>query len=219
MDRLGKESVSQAWGAIADTHLLAGLSDPRKLTNSQANGGLDMLLSRQLKTYRIEDPPVKREKATPLGIFHSIVYAANTSSDQKTQHTANLVVSGFYFCLRSYEYTKSTGHHRTVQFRPLMEFVFFSDDTPLPPDDPIEWSHHITQIFLTLDNQKNAIRGETISHFRLECLSACPVQAGVNIFLRLREHGCDLTATVSDYPTPQGLRSINASNIIAVIRT
>ena len=114
MDRLGKESVSQAWGAIADTHLLAGLSDPWKPTNSQANGGLDMLLSRQLKTYRIEGPPVRREKATPLGIVHSIVSAANSASDQKTRQTADLVILGFYFCLRSCEYLKCTSHHRTV---------------------------------------------------------------------------------------------------------
>ena len=73
VDRLGKESVSQAWGAIAATHLLAGLPDPRKPTNSQANEGLDMRLSRQLKTYGIEDPLVRRGKAIPLGIIHSIV--------------------------------------------------------------------------------------------------------------------------------------------------
>ena len=59
-----------------------------------------MQISWQLKTYGIEDPPVKREKAIPFGIVHSIVSAANASSDQKTQHMANLVVLGFYFCLR-----------------------------------------------------------------------------------------------------------------------
>ena len=33
-DRLGKELVSQAWGAIAKAHLLDGLPDPRKHTDS-----------------------------------------------------------------------------------------------------------------------------------------------------------------------------------------
>ena len=59
MDRLGKESVSQAWGAIATAHLLDGLSDPRKLADSQAHTGLDKRLTRQLKTYDLEDPPVR----------------------------------------------------------------------------------------------------------------------------------------------------------------
>ena len=58
----------------------------------------------------------------------------------------------------------------------------------------------------------------TFSHSRSECLSACQVRVGVNIFLRLQEHGCDPTATVSDYPSPQGLRSVRASSIIYVIR-
>ena len=97
VDRLGKESVSQACGVIATTNLLAGFPDPRKPTNSQANEGLDMRLSRQLKTYRIEDPLVRREKSIPLGIVHYIVSAANAASDQKTQHTVDLVVLGFYF--------------------------------------------------------------------------------------------------------------------------
>ena len=111
-----------------------------------------MRLSHQLKIYGIEDPSVRREKATPLGIFHSIVSAVNTSSDQKTRHTSDLVVLGFYFCLRSCKYTKCTGHHRTVQFRPLMDFVFFSGDTLLPPDTPIGWFEQVTQIVLTLDS-------------------------------------------------------------------
>ena len=56
-----------------------------------------MRLFRQLKTYRIKDPTVRLEKATPLGIVHSIVSASDASSDQKTRHTTNMVVLGFYF--------------------------------------------------------------------------------------------------------------------------
>ena len=90
--------------------------------------------------------------------------------------------------------------------------------TPLPPYTPIGWSEHVTQIVLTLDNQKSAIRGETVSHFISECLAACPVRAGINIFLRQREHSCDPTTTVIDYPTPQGLRLVSASIVITFLR-
>ena len=218
VDLLGKELVSQAWGAIAVTHLLAGLPDPRKPTNSQANEGLDMRLSRKRKTYGIEDPPVRREKAIPLGIVHSIVSAANSASDQKTRHTADLVVLVFYFCLRSCEYLKCTSHGRTVQLRPLIDFLFFAGDTLLPQDAPIRWFEHVNQIVLTLDNQNNAIRGETVSQFRSKCPVACPVRAGVNIFLCQQEHGCDPTTTVSDYPTPQGLCSVSAAIVITLLR-
>ena len=138
MDRLGKESVSQAWGAIATAHLLDGLSDPRKLADSQAHTGLDKRLTRQLKTYGLEDPPVRREKAIPLGIVQSIVAKAATSSDPRAHHIADLVTIGFYFCLWSCEYTKCTDHRRTVQFRPFMDFVFFAGGFFLPVDTPAE---------------------------------------------------------------------------------
>ena len=40
-----------------------------------------------------------------------------------------------------------------------------------------------------------------------ESTSAFPLRVGVNIFLRMREHGCPATTPVSNYPTAQGLRS------------
>ena len=60
MDRLGKESVSQAWGLIATSHLLDGFPAPRKPSDSQARTGLDKRLNRQIKTYRLKDPPIRR---------------------------------------------------------------------------------------------------------------------------------------------------------------
>ena len=124
--------------------------------------------------------------------------AANTSSDQKTRHISDLVVLGLYLCLISCNYTKCTGYCRTVKFRILVDSVFFSGDTLLPTNTPIRWFKHVTHIVLALDNHKISIQGETVSHFRLDCLEACPVRAGVTIFFRLDEHGCDPTATVSD---------------------
>ena len=63
--------VSQAWGAIATSHLLDGFPDPRKLSDSQAHTRLDKRLTQKLKTYGLEDPPVQRENAIPLGIVHN----------------------------------------------------------------------------------------------------------------------------------------------------
>ena len=104
------------------------------------------------------NPPVCREKAIPLGIVLSIVAAAATSSNPRAHHIAVLVTIGFLFCLWSCKYMKCIGHHRTVQFRPLMDFVFFVGDFLLPRDAPAEHSCQATKIIITLDNQKNAIR-------------------------------------------------------------
>ena len=101
MDRLGEESVSQAWGAIATAHLLDGLPEPIKPANSQAHTGLDKCLMWKLKTYGLKDPPVRQEKSIPLVIVHSIVSEASTSSDTRSYHIVDLVTIGFYFYLRS----------------------------------------------------------------------------------------------------------------------
>ena len=92
-----KESISQAWGAIAAAHLLDGLPYPRNPPNKQAHTGLNRRLTCQIKTYDIEDPPVKQEKASPLGIVHFIVDATTNISNSKTRHVSDLAQLGFYF--------------------------------------------------------------------------------------------------------------------------
>ena len=77
------------------THLLDGLPNPRKLSNSQDHSGLDKHLTRQLNIYGIKDPPVRWEKATPLVIVHSIMSEETPSSDRKSHQIPNLVQLGF----------------------------------------------------------------------------------------------------------------------------
>ena len=72
-------------------------------------------------------------------------------------HVDDLVKLGLYFCLWYCEYIKCKGHHRKVQLRPLLEFVFFIREYLLPADAPIDKFQHVTQIILTLDNHNNAI--------------------------------------------------------------
>ena len=99
MDRLGNDSVFKAWGAIAATHFLDSIPDLRKPPDAQAYTGLYRRLARQLKTYGLEDPPVKQEKASPIGIIHSIVTTSAVSYNPKNRQDADLVILGFYFCL------------------------------------------------------------------------------------------------------------------------
>ena len=115
LERLGKKSFSQAWGAIAATHFLDGLPNPKNSPETPAYTELDRYLAHHLKIYGIEDPHLKREKASPLGIVQSIVDTAATATNPKTSHTANLVQLGFYFCLSSCEYKNYIRYHHTVQ--------------------------------------------------------------------------------------------------------
>ena len=212
-DRPRKELVSQAWGAIATFHILDGLSEPRKPANYQAETRLNKRLMRQLKTYGLKDPPFLQENATPLGIIYSIVNAVTTSSDPRVHHITDLVTIGFYFFISSCEYTKCTSHRRTVQFRPVVDFMFFVGDFLLPGDAPAEHFRQATQIVITLDNQKNAICAETVSQFHSESAAACLVKADIDIFLRLHNH-----TPISNFPHDHGLHSVRAYKTIAGIR-
>ena len=106
-----------------------------------------------------------------------------------------------------------------VLFWPLMEFLFFVVEFLLPGDAPADHFCYATQNLLTLNNQKNAIRSETVSHLQSESAAACQVKAGNDIFLRLRGQGCDPTTPIGDFTSDHGFCSISASNIIAIIRT
>ena len=70
--------------------------------------------------------------------MHSIIATAASSSDTRAHHIVKLVTIDFYLYLQSYEYTKCTGHRQTVQFQPLVDFVFFVRDFLLPEDAPVK---------------------------------------------------------------------------------
>ena len=98
-----------------------------------------------------------------------------------------------------------------------MHFVYLSG-LYSPRGRPHRAFRHVTQIVITLDNQKDAISGETVSNFHSECASAIPVKVGINTFLYLQKWGCDPTTPISNFPSHHGIGSVSTPNIIAVIR-
>ena len=70
-----------------------------------------------------------------------------------------------------------------------------------------------------MGNQKNAVGGESVSHFKSELAAAFPFKAGVKIFLCVQEQGCPSESLVSDYPKKhQRLFYISALDIILVLQ-
>ena len=85
-----------------------------------------------------------------------------TSTNPKTCHVANLIQLSFYFCLKYLHYTKYIGNLWKVQFQTFLGFLFLDGVQLLLDDSSIQNFHHATHIVLTLDKQKNAIRGEYV---------------------------------------------------------
>ena len=187
-------------GAIVANHLLDGPPNLRNTPDPQSHTGLDRRLTHQHTTYGIKDPPERREKASILRIFQSTVTTMATTNNTKTCHTAKLIQLGFYFYLSSCKNTKYIGHFQTVQFCPLLDFIFFVGDRILPADNLIEHFQHATKILLDLDNHNNATIGESVSNFQYDLAAAWPVREGINIFLLMHGHICPGVTPVRDYP-------------------
>ena len=124
--------MSVAWQDIATVHLLDGRPDLRKPRGSSSHD-LDLLLSRQLRTYSFQNPPTSHQKPVPLGLVVDV--ARNAGSGPKDRCLADLVQIGLYFFLRSCEYTKTNSHRRTTQFC-LRDMQFQDTRVTIPFDDP-----------------------------------------------------------------------------------
>ena len=156
-DQLRADSVAVAWRAIAEVHLLEGLHDPRK---PKGSSGKDLYkhLSCMLHHYSYQDPPSTREKAVPLVLVVSI--AANVNGSQHAACTTDLIQLALFFCLRSCEYSKTSSHRRTTQFR-FRDLQFHNKNGVIPRDAPNHVFMAATAVTLFLDTQKNCVRGES----------------------------------------------------------
>jgi hypothetical protein len=96
---------------------LAGHPDPRRLAGGK---DLSIVLSRQLKSYRNEDPSSESQiLALPVKIFTNICDNKGTSPNPLDQAAADITMIMFYFLLQVGEITCPEGNRarRTVQFR------------------------------------------------------------------------------------------------------
>ena len=188
------DSVATAWRAIAQTHLLEGRPDPRKPPNSTSIS-LDLRLSRQLRNYSFVDPPPAREKAIPLGLVMDIAKSASTV---KHLCISQLTILALFFCLRSCEYTKTSSHKRTVQFR-FRDLQFHDDQGVIPFDAPDARFLAALAVTLFLDTQKNSVRGESSTMEATGLPHGDPVVAAAQRFLHLRHHQAPLDTPICTY--------------------
>jgi hypothetical protein len=109
------DSVPTALRHIGHMFEMAGHTDPRRPA-----GGKDLLLafSRQLKSYRNDDPLSESQIALPVKIFTNICDNEGASPNVLEQATANVITIMFYFLLRVGEITcpETNKARRTVQF-------------------------------------------------------------------------------------------------------
>jgi hypothetical protein len=174
------DSVATAVRHVGHMFDLAGYPDPRKPTN----GGDDLLLafSRQLRSYRNDDPSTQSQIALPVKMFQNICDNEGRSASPLEQATSDVITIMFYFLLRVGEITCPAANRvrRTVQFR-RCDTTFWTKRADgalirLPPDTPLAQLLLADQVTLKLSNQKNGARDATLHHESVEG-NLCPVKA------------------------------------------
>ena len=194
--RIGAQAVATGLRHVAQNAVLAGYPDPRK---SYGDKQLDLPISHLLKTFRDEDPAPQPKLALPV---HAIKLTCNQyyrESAPQAHAIGDLITIAFFFLLRVGEYTfpKPGKRKRTTQFR-LQDVKFFKNGNAVPLTAPLSMLLQASSVTLTIDRQKNGVRGATVHHHATSSPTFCPVKA-----LARRVHAIILYT--QDFATPISL--------------
>ena len=209
------QTVEKALRHVAQAFVLAGYPDPRRPAGS-SGPALVLPFTNILKSYKDRDPVPKPQVALPVNaiILASAARVAPTASPS-AKATADLIVMAFFFLLRVGEYTRPADHvtTRTVQFR-VCDIRFWQGQTLLPLTSDAATLAGASAVTLTIDNQKNGQRGDTI-HQEACHTDFCPVRSvAARVSAILAQH-MPLTTPLS-YVQPGTY--ITAPKVLAAVR-
>ena len=156
-----------------------GFADPRRHTQSDHN--LDPAISQYLRACENSDPAPKRQQAIPAATVRRLAHHYATSADPAAQTAANLVTVAFFFLLRVGEYTLAPPNtpKKTVPLR-LQDVKFWQGVEVIPATATHQQRLAATAVTISLANQKNGKRGDTLHHTRTGDPHFCPVIALAN---------------------------------------
>ena len=216
-------TVEDALLAVGQGISALGEPDPRKeVPGSQRN---HPLLASFLKSLRDSDSPASRSYPANLTILRQLPLTLDTRSAPTTpmnMHICDLCVVGFYWLLRPAEYLHTAGTGRSQAFR-LCDITFaFGDRIVLASDSSLNDVSVtlVTRAILTFTDQKNAVRGEQISHTTTADPFLCPCKALVRLCQRLLHHHAAPTTPIHTYFTPAGTcEHISQHHVTTALRT
>ena len=185
-----------------DTALLAvgqgiadlGIPDPRKA--SRESNSLNPVLTDFLKALRDEDDPQTRAYPANITILRALREVLDFQHPQHgvlNQHTVDLIIVAFYWLCRPAECTRAeTDNARSQAFLFRHIHLTIDDTSYCAPDAPLNDLNSLSRIrnaTLQFDDQKNAVRGESVSHRTNSDPFFCPGKALGRIARRLKLAG------------------------------
>ena len=183
------KTVADALVAISQGISDLGYADPRY---KEKTTEFHSLYTDFLKNLADEDSPTTRAYPANTTIIRKLI--ENTDLQHHRDGPLNclavdLIIIGFFWLLRPGEYLKGASDGRTTPFK-IQDIVFNIDGIHYPAlTAPLNDSRSLARIrvaSLTFDDQKNAVRGETISHLPTGDDFFCPALALGRIVMRFR---------------------------------
>ena len=177
--------------------------DPRKPPGSDK---FYPLLADFLRALKDEDDPETRAYPANITLIRQLPAVLDTEhEDHGTLNTViiDLIIVGFFWLLRPAEYTAAADKKaRTQCFRLCDIHLTIGDHTYPATTAPLNDENDVLTIqsaALTFSDQKNAVRGEIVSHRANNDPFFCPVKALGRIAYRLRKWKARPTAHIHEH--------------------
>jgi hypothetical protein len=197
------QAVSSALNAVGKGFTHLGKPDPRK--SIQGGKQNHPLLKDFFDAMAKDDDPAHRAHPANTTILRRLDTVLDLTNS-KDNLIRDLCVVGFYWLLRPSEYLSGEGQTRSTPFR-LRDITFSVGSDELLALDPSLNDLNIstlTRASLTFDDQKNAVRGERITHSVTQDPILCPCKALLRISAHLRQHSAPPETPIYTYYTTAG---------------
>jgi hypothetical protein len=195
--------VQNALNSVGKGFAQLGLDDPRKAVQGQKS--YHPLLKDFFDSLEKDDDPAQRALPANTTILRQLDTTLDLT-DPKYLRVRDLCIVGFYWLLRPSEYLLGAGETRATPFR-LSNVSFTIGETETPALHPSLNDLNIdtlTRASLTFDDQKNAVRGERITHATTTDPVLCPCKALLRICAHLRSHQAPPETPLYAYYLPDG---------------
>ena len=139
-------------------------------------------------------------------MVHQLVTLGLATVIPKAAALADLICIAFYYLLRvgEYAYTPPTDGRRTRRFRVKDVTFRRADHTLISPHAPLTELLQATHATLTISNQKNGVRGQSIHH-HCTGLPTSPVKALARRVAHIMAHTPDINTCLSTYYDERGV--------------
>ena len=217
------DTVGKALQAIGQGMADLGVRDPRKARDG--GGKLHPLLAAFLDGLKRDDDPSTRAYPANLTIIEAIDGALDFADAEWggfNAHVRDLTILGFFWLLRPSEYTHGdTPDARSQAFRLRDIELTISGRHYHGPEAPLNDANtvrRVTHAHLTFADQKNAVRGERISHSANSDPVLCPVKALGRIVHHLRTAGATPDTPLCLYRKANGWEPVRPRHITNALR-